>query len=258
MNPDDTGAAPRAAAPGEAHPVWHYTPADDLDQSLTERLRHFPRRPEMLVHFSRVAAALLIRGWLRLYHRFEVDGREHLPRDASFVMVCNHASHLDAVCLQSALPLAKLHRTFSAAAADYFFSSIPLTWFAAIIANALPFSREVHVRQSLKLCEQLLRNPGNVLILFPEGTRSTTGRLAHFKPGIGSLLAGTDILAVPCHLSGAHAAWPKGAWLARPAKLRLRIGPARAYAHLAPGKPGALAVAADLEQAVATLTPPHP
>lgn len=255
MNPEKSGASPPAAA-GDAHPVWHYTPADDLDRSLTERLRQFPRRPEMLVHLSRMAAALLIRGWLRLYHRYEVHGREHLPRDRSFVMVCNHASHLDAACLQSALPLAKLHRAFSAAAADYFFCSVPLTWFAAIIANALPFSREVHVRQSLKLCEQLLRNPGNVLILFPEGSRSTTGRLGRFKPGIGALLAGTDIVAVPCHLTGAHAAWPKGAAIARPAKLRLRIGAPRAYAHLAPGKPGALAVAADLEQAVAALGAP--
>ncbi|MBE2213734.1 MAG: 1-acyl-sn-glycerol-3-phosphate acyltransferase [Opitutaceae bacterium] len=256
MSPDDPGAPPRASTPGEAHPVWHYTPADDLDQSLTERLRHFPRKPEILVHFSRLAAALVIRGWLRLYHRYEVHGGEHLPRERSFVMVCNHASHLDAACLQSALPLTKLHRAFSAAAADYFFCSVPLTWFAAVIANALPFSREVHVRQSLKLCEQLLHNPGNVLILFPEGTRSTTGQLGHFKPGIGSLLAGRDILAVPCHLAGAHAAWPKGAYIARPAKLRLRIGPPRTYAHLTPGKAGALAVAADLEQAVAGLAAP--
>jgi len=238
----------------EGHPIWHYTPADDLDRSMTERLRNFPRRPEMLVHVLRLVAAVLIRGWLRLYHRYEIHGREHLPPERSFVLVCNHASHLDAACLMSALPLAKLHRTFSAAAADYFFCSVPLTWFAAIIANALPFSREIHARQSLRLCEQLLRSPGNVLILFPEGTRSSSGQLGRFKPGIGALIAGTDILAVPCRLVGAHKAWPKGASIARPAKLHLHIGTPRAYAHLAPGKPGALAVAADLEQAVAALT----
>lgn len=253
-----TGAPQDSPPPDrtEGHPAWHYTPAEDLDRSMTERLRNFPRRPEMLVYASRVSAALVIRGWLRLYHRLSLVGREHLPPDRSFVLVCNHASHLDTACLQAALPLAKLHCTFSAAAADYFFSSVPLTWFAAIIANALPFSREVHVRQSLRLCQQLLQTRGNVLILFPEGTRSPTGRLGRFKPGIGSLLAGHDILAVPCHLAGAHAAWPKGAYIARPVKLRLHIGPARTYAHVAPGKAGALAVAADLEQAVASLAAP--
>lgn len=253
MNPEPADAPASGPPAGAAHPVWHYTPADDLDKSLTERLRQFPRRPDMLVYTARAAAALAIRAWLHTYHRFAITGREHLPAEKSFVLVCNHASHLDAVCLQAALPLAKLHRTFSAAACDYFFESVPLTWVAAVVANALPFSREVHVRQSLRLCEQLLQNPGNVLILFPEGTRSATGQIARFKPGIGSLLAGREIVAVPCHLGGAHAAWPKGASLPRPAKLTLRIGQPRTYAHVATGKPGALEVAADLEQTVRAL-----
>lgn len=251
MSPHDPSTPlPQAES---APPVWHYTPADDLGQPLTERLRQFPRKPEMLVYASRVAAALAIRAWLRVYHRFTVIGGENLPKDHSFVLVCNHSSHLDAICLQAALPLSKLHRAFSAAACDYFFKSLPLTWVAAVIANALPFSREVHVRQSLSLCAQLLKNPGNVLILFPEGTRSRDGGVTRFKPGIGTLLAGNQILAVPCHLAGAHAAWPKGKAIPRPRALTLQIGSPRDYAHIAPGKPGALEVAANLENAVRSM-----
>lgn len=233
---------------------WEYHPAEDLEHGLTERLRHFPREPDMTVYVARAVAALAVRGWLRLYHRFEITGREHLPAQSSFVLVANHASHLDAVSLQAALPLAKLHRTFSAAASDYFFASLPLTWIAAVFANALPFSRELRVRQSLGLCDALLRNPGNVLVLFPEGTRSATGEVSRFRPGIGMLLAGKPTPVVPCFLSGAHRAWPKGRWLPRPAKLSLRIGPPRSYAHVAPGKPGAMAIAEDLEQAVMALS----
>ena len=232
---------------------WQYHTAEDLDQGLTERLRHFPRRPDMFVYGARACAALAIRGWLRVYHRLEVIGRENLPRDESFVLVSNHSSHLDTVGLQAALPLAKLHRAFSAAACDYFFERLPLIWVAAVIANALPFSREVRVRQSLGLCRALLQNPGNVLILFPEGTRTTTGALGRFKPGIGVLLAGTSIPAVPCFLEGAYAAWPKGRSIPRPSKLTLRIGVPRTYPTLAPDKDGALSVAADLERAVIAL-----
>ena len=242
-----------AASPEVLSPVWHYTPADDLNASLTERLRHFPRRPDMLVYAARAGAALAIRAWLRSYHRFAVVGREHLPRERSFALVCNHGSHLDAICLQAALPLAKLHRAFSAAACDYFFASVSLTWVAAVVANALPFSREVHVRHSLSLCAQLLQNAGNVLILFPEGTRSSTGAIGRFKPGIGTLLAGQDIAALPCHLAGAHAAWPKGRLWPSPRRLTLRLGPPRTYAHLTPGKASALEIAADLETAVRDL-----
>lgn len=255
-NPAESDASPLPSG-DDAHPVWHYTPADDLNRTLTERLRHFPRRPEMLVYGSRASAALLIRAWLRVYHRFTVIGREQLPRERSFALVCNHASHLDAICLQAALPLAKLHRAFSAAACDYFFQSVPLTWLAAIVANALPFSREVHVRQSLSLCAQLLHNPGNVLILFPEGTRTTTGAIGRFKPGIGTLLAGQDILVLPCHLDGGYAAWPKGAAVPRPRRLTLTIGTPRTYTQLTPGKPAALEIAADLERAVRELAPAH-
>jgi len=39
--------------------------------------------------------------------------------------VSNHASHLDALCLLAGLPLRKLHETYPAAAADYFFTSVP-------------------------------------------------------------------------------------------------------------------------------------
>ena len=234
-------------------PAWQYEPAEDLNQTMTQRLRSFPRRPDMFVFGSRIVAALAVRGWLHTYHRFTVIGHANLPVGRSFILVANHSSHLDAICLQAALPLAKLHRAFSAAASDYFFESLPLTWIAAVVANALPFSREVHVRQSLGLCEQLLCNPGNVLILFPEGTRTMTGRIGPFKPGIGRLLAGKDILAVPCHLDGAFRAWPKGRALPRPARITLRIGTPRTYGERPAGRTSALEIAADLEHAVSDL-----
>ena len=99
-------------------PPWHYEPALDLAQPLLERLRHFPREPDMLVYAVRSLAALLIRGWLRFYHRFTIVGGENLPADESFILVANHSSHLDSLCLLSALPLGKLHRAFPAAAMD--------------------------------------------------------------------------------------------------------------------------------------------
>src|SRR5437764_8010555 len=147
-------------------PPWQYEPALDLDQPPIERLRHFPREPDMLVYAARSVAALVIRGWLRLYHRFAIVGKENLPAEKSFVLVANHASHLDVLCLLSALPLGKLHRAFPAAARDYFFVRVPRLFLAAVVVNALPFDRRVHIRQSLSLCQTLLENPGNILLIF--------------------------------------------------------------------------------------------
>ena len=232
---------------------WKYETAEDLNQSLTERLRNFPREPDMLVYGLRSFAALTVRAWLRLYHRFSVQGAEKLPQQGSFVLVANHSSHLDALCLLAALPLAKLHRAFPAAAADYFFQSVPRIWIAAIVVNALPFRREVNVRQSLALCDQLLSNHGNILIIFPEGTRSVSGELGKFKSGVGMLLAGRDVPVLPCYLHGAFKAWRKGQLFPRPARVTLRIGAPKSFAGRTRGKEAASAIAAELQQAVEEL-----
>jgi 1-acyl-sn-glycerol-3-phosphate acyltransferase len=232
---------------------WRYEPARDLDQSLVERLRRFPREPDMLVYGLRSLVALAIRAWLKCYHRLEIIGKEHLPCDGSFVVVANHASHLDALCLLAALPLRKLHRAFPAAAQDYFFVSLPRVAVAAIAVNALPFARQLHVRQSLDLCRQLLANPGNILIIFPEGTRSTTGQIGEFRPGIGMLVAGSAVPVVPCHLTGAAAAWPKGSAFPRPRRVQLRVGTPVCYESLEASRESALQVARSLKQTVEEL-----
>src|ERR1041384_3013941 len=69
---------------------------------------------------ARLTSAVAIRAALRAYFRFEIEGRERLPRNQSFVMVANHASHLDAVSLLSALPLSSLNQAYPVAARDYF------------------------------------------------------------------------------------------------------------------------------------------
>jgi 1-acyl-sn-glycerol-3-phosphate acyltransferase len=196
---------------------------------------------------------LIIRAWLRTYHRFEIEGHEHLRTNRSLVMVANHSSHLDTLCLLAALPLGKLHRAFPAAAADYFFQGVPRTWIAAVVANALPFGRQMNVRQSLSICSELLANHGNILIIFPEGTRSTTGRTQEFKSGIGALVAGKDVAVLPCFLQGAFAAWPKGRRWPRPRKVRLIVGEPRNYATRGEEKSDLCAIASELHQAVKEL-----
>lgn len=205
---------------------WQYETVNDLDQSMIERLRRFPREPDILIYSARIVVALILRAWLKLYHRLSITGKENLPRQGSYVLVANHTSHLDAISILASLPIRKLHYVFPAAAKDYFFVSVPRTVLSAIVVNALPFNRETNIRQSLNVCKQLLANPGNVLLIFPEGTRSMTGKLGEFKPGIGLLLAGVDLPVVPCCLEGTFQAWPKGKLFPRPRRVRLVIGKA--------------------------------
>jgi 1-acyl-sn-glycerol-3-phosphate acyltransferase len=232
---------------------WSFHPAPDLQRSVAERLRDFPREPDMLVYGARSLAAIAVRGWLRTYHRLSIAGRENLPAEGSFVLVSNHASHLDAPCLLASVPLKRVHTTFPAAAADYFFDNLPKTIFSAIFINAMPFDRKAKGEESLAICRELLARSPNALVLFPEGTRSTTGVIGRFRSGIGRIVAGSSIPVVPCHLAGAAAAWPKGGAVPRPRKVHLTIGAPRLYAGVAQTPKGVRHVSDDLRAAVCDL-----
>ncbi len=233
--------------------TWKYHPSPGIGTPVSESLRSFPREPGMLAYAIRSIAALVLRLWMRTYHRLRIEGHENLPARGSFVLVCNHTSHLDTLCLLSSVPLRRIHHCFPAAAADYFFSSLPRSAVSAILINALPFDRKARGARSLALCSALLQKDGNILILFPEGTRTTTGKMGRFRSGIGRLAAGKDLDILPCHLEGGIRAWPKGKLFPSPRRLHLRIGRARNYRHLDQGPASIRAVCADLEEGVAEL-----
>src|SRR5262245_52935571 len=211
---------------------WHYDSAAYFDPALMEKLRLFPRRLDILVRILRSLVAVVLRCWLRVYHGLTIVGQQNLPAEGSFLLIANHASHLDTLCLLAALPLSRLHCAFPVAAKDYFCVNGLRAVLAAVVVNALPFDRLFAPWQSLSVCAHLLQKPGNILILFPEGTRSGGFEPNEFKPGVGLLAAGCGIPVVPCHLAGTHAALPKGAWCPRPKAVRVTIGAPHVYSHL--------------------------
>jgi 1-acyl-sn-glycerol-3-phosphate acyltransferase len=233
---------------------WQYGTASDLDKPPIERLRQFPREPDYSVMTLRLIGSVALRSYLSVIHRYRVEGREHLPTgDCSYVVVANHSSHFDALCLLGALPWRRIHRTYPAAAKDYFFEKPPHTIVAGIFINAIPFDRLQDSEGSLDLCRQVLAGRGNSLILFPEGTRAQDGALTRFRTGIGRLVAGTEIPVVPCFLEPPWRAFPKGAFLPRPVKLTARFGAARTFEHCAGDKAGFIEVANTLHADVASL-----
>lgn len=150
----------------------------------------------------------------------------------------------------------RVHRTFPAAAADYFFSSVPRSALLVLFVNALPFDRVARGAESLEVCRDLLARRNHVLILFPEGTRTQTGEVGPFRSGIGHLVAGERTPVVPCYLDGAFNALPKGAAFPRPRRLTLRIGEPLRFADASRGDRHAVAqICSTLRDAVVALRP---
>ena len=231
---------------------WNLRPARDHGLTPEQRLRSHGRERGLGSLMLGYAWRNLVRAYLAAAHRLEVTGRENLP-PPPFVMIANHASHLDALTLAAALPWSAAQRAFALAAGDTFFTSTPASAFAAYAVNALPIWRNQTTTADLLNLRARLVEDGAVFILFPEGTRSRTGIMGPFKPGIGALVAGTAVPVVPCYLDGAGAAWPAGRPVPSPLPLRLRIGPPLRFDAIPADKPGGVIVAQRCEAAVRAL-----
>src|SRR4051794_14408499 len=110
-----------------------------LRSRAIDRLAQFHARRGSGCQVLRIGIALLFRIVLKALLRLHVTGRQNLPATGPFVLVSNHASHLDAPCLLASLPLSRAKMASAAAASDYFFASLPGAAAAALLTNALPF-----------------------------------------------------------------------------------------------------------------------
>lgn len=234
---------------------WHYRPARDQDLAPAGRMRSVRREVGLMPATASALRWGAARLWLRLAHRLRVVGREHLPAELPFVLIANHASHLDALVLASVLPLRHNHRCFPIAAGDTFFRHSATSALASSFLNVLPMARDGSGGAPLlALRQRMLEEPCGFL-LFPEGTRSRTGAMGTFKAGIGMLVAGTEVPVVPGFLVGAHRAWPPDRRFPRPGPIELRLGAPRRFSGIEAHREGWRRIAAELEGAVRALAP---
>ena len=233
---------------------WHYQPAKDHGLPVTEQLRSVTRESGLVGTVGQALWWAWVSVHLRLLERIEVTGREHLPAEPPFVIAANHASHMDALVLTTLLPRRLRRRTFPVAAGDTFFETPVRAALSANLLNALPLWRKHAGRHAIaELRDRLLGQPCG-LILFPEGTRSRTGEIGRFKPGLGMLVAGRAVPVVPCRLSGTAAAWPAGSRFPKPGRaITAAIGPPLRFDDVADDRDGWDAVATSTEAAVRRL-----
>lgn len=162
-----------------------------------------------------------------LVHRFarvRVEGVEKISGIAGpVVLVANHTSHFDCPIILAALPRRVRHRTIVAAAADYFYRLQSLGALSSFALGTIPFERHEGSKVSLERCKEALRSGWSVLI-FPEGSRSKTGKLGHFKKGAAYLCVDAKVAAIPIFLEGSYDIMPKGATLPRPGRVLVKIG----------------------------------
>ena len=165
--------------------------------------------------------ALLARTVLRLAARVRVEGLKDLPRDGPLIVVANHLSNADPPLVAGWLTPA-LGRQLHILAKDSLFRGPLAPVFRAL--GASPVRRGGSDMEAFRVAKGVL-DRGEVLCIFPEGTRSTTGALMEPKPGVAMLAMRSAVAILPVGVSGTDAFLGRGRMLPRlRAPITLRIG----------------------------------
>ncbi|HZZ08398.1 MAG TPA: AMP-binding protein [Candidatus Binataceae bacterium] len=166
----------------------------------------------------RSAQRLAFDGWLQP----RVLGRGNVPANRNFLVVANHASHLDFALASYALGAAGRDLVVLAAK-DYFFNTNSRRFVVTNFTRLIPFDRERAQLDSLDDALDEL-DAGRSVLMFPEGTRSPDGAIHEFKSGAGylALRSGYDVL--PVRISGTYDVLGKGSIIPHRRPVEVRIG----------------------------------
>ncbi len=158
----------------------------------------------------------------------DLRGRERLPKKGPALLVANHNSHLDTLVLMTLFSVRQLPGLRPVAAGDYFLRNRLLRWFSLRLVGVIPITRNHAVSggHPLTPCLEAL-DRGEMLILFPEGSRGEPEARAPFKRGVAHLAKSRqEVRVVPVCLGGTGLALPRGEALFVPRVCRLVIGEA--------------------------------
>jgi 1-acyl-sn-glycerol-3-phosphate acyltransferase len=153
--------------------------------------------------------------------RFE-GALDQLPTDGPLILAANHASNLDAPVIGAWL-IPKLGRRIHWLGKKELFDWPVVGWMAAN-GGVHPVDRGAADVEAFRLARRIL-DEGQVLFVFPEGTRSPDGSLQAAHDGLASLALRTGAPIVPIAIAGSSKVWPRGQKLPHPGgRVTVRVG----------------------------------
>lgn len=187
---------------------------------------------------------LLVYGLIKTFWGLKVTGTEMVPKTGPVIIASNHISFLDPPVLGAAIP-----RECHFAAKEQLFKN-KIVGSAISYLNAFPVKRGGFDNAALKKSLNALEKQGT-LIMFPEGTRSRTGKMLPFKRGIGYVVSKTRPVVVPVYIYGSNKLKER---LFKRGGVIMQVGePLTGLADKFPGKEGFDQIAEEVRKAIVKL-----
>ena len=160
-----------------------------------------------MYNFAFATVGTLLRWIFRVIFRWRVTGLEHIPPGGA-VLSPNHLSYWDIPLIALAVP----RRVHFMAKEELF--HVPV--FGAVIRSllAFPVRRGAPDRNAIRQAIDTLQ-AGDLVLVFPEGTRSKTGKLGEFKPGAFLIAVKAGVPTIPAGIIGTNRICRNGGWFPR-------------------------------------------
>ncbi|MBL7671626.1 MAG: 1-acyl-sn-glycerol-3-phosphate acyltransferase [Bdellovibrionaceae bacterium] len=200
---------------------------------LPTYLKHLPlftRQLDLTSIFFRLLWSVFLQQIVfKFYIRLKIKGQNYhdlFKQYPKMLVISNHSSHLDATSIAASIPKRYWVNLYIAAAKDYFFSNPFFTFFSQHCLGAIPIDRKDRKGEAINLIVKLLTGQEKIwLILFPEGTRSSDGKIQEFKRGVGLFSRKTKTPILFLYLDGNRELMPKGSYWPKPGTLTIHVGP---------------------------------
>lgn len=138
-----------------------------------------------------------------VFFRIRTYGKRNVPVEGGALLASNHQSYLDPAIIGLVLnkPIYFLARK------ELYEANKLFGWFLTKL-NTIPLERRGFDSTGLRRAIEVLQK-GGLLVVFPEGTRTSDGRIGEVKKGIGLLGIRANVPLIPTLIDGAYQSWPR-------------------------------------------------
>jgi len=190
---------------------------------------HRRTRERGVNRFVLLVVRIILTTFFSIYFRMQRIGREHIPAEGPVILAANHRSFFDPFVIGTMTR----RPVYYVAKKELFGYSRVLSWLLSAL-GAFPVDRG-HGDQETIDTAKLILGRGEIVLMFPEGTRTRPGSLGRPKRGVGRLALETGAPVVPIAVIGTEDI--RNRWRIRPRKVRARAGRALRFPRVEDASP---------------------